>query len=296
MYKLKGMYAAIPTPFFEDESVDYEGIKTLVNYLADQGLHGIIAGGSTGEYTMMSVEERKGVIKAACEAGKGRIDVIAGTGCSRACDTIALCNYAADCGADAALVITPHYMVMTEDMLYDYYKTVAEGSKIPVIIYHYSLATGVSLAPAFVEKLAKLDNIAGIKNTEDMDHTAKVIGLTQDIDTFGVAIGYDSLAVANLCSGGDASMGVIHNIVPKTMERIYACIQENNVAEATKISKSLNELVMLTEAEPYPGPAKVALELMGLPGGLPRKPIAPPSDQMRADMRACLMKLGVIKG
>ena len=68
------------------------------------------------------------------------------------------------------------------------------------------------------------------------------------------------------------------------------------MAEATRISKSLNELVMLTEAEPYPGPAKVALELMGLPGGVPRKPIAPPSSQMRADMRACLIKLGVIQG
>ena len=270
MYKLEGMYAAIPTPFFEDESIDFEGIKTLVNYLADQGLHGVIAGGSTGEYTMLSEEERRGVIKAACEAGKGRIDVVAGTGCPRAVDTIELCNFAAECGADAALVITPHYMVMTEDMLYDYYKTVAEGSKLPIIIYHYSLATGVSLAPAFIKKLAELDNI--------------------------VAIGYDSLAVANLCTGGHASMGVIHNIVPKTMERIYTCIRENNVAEATRISKSLNELVMLTEAEPYPGPAKVALELMGLPGGVPRKPIAPPSSQMRADMRACLIKLGVIQG
>ena len=296
MYKLEGMYAAIPTPFFEDESIDFEGIKTLVNYLADQGLHGVIAGGSTGEYTMLSEEERRGVIKAACEAGKGRIDVVAGTGCPRAVDTIELCNFAAECGADAALVITPHYMVMTEDMLYDYYKTVAEGSKLPIIIYHYSLATGVSLAPAFIKKLAGLDNIGGVNNTGDMDHTAKVIGLTQDNDTFHVAIGYDSLAVANLCTGGHASMGVIHNIVPKTMERIYTCIRENNVAEATRISKSLNELVMLTEAEPYPGPAKVALELMGLPGGVPRKPIAPPSSQMRADMRACLIKLGVIQG
>ena len=160
MYKLEGMYAAIPTPFFEDESIDFEGIKTLVNYLADQGLHGVIAGGSTGEYTMLSEEERRGVIKAACEAGKGRIDVVAGTGCPRAVDTIELCNFAAECGADAALVITPHYMVMTEDMLYDYYKTVAEGSKLPIIIYHYSLATGVSLAPAFIKKLAELDNMS----------------------------------------------------------------------------------------------------------------------------------------
>ena len=296
MYKLEGMYAAIPTPFFPDESIDYEGVKTLVRYLADQGLHGIIAGGSTGEYSLMSVDERKKIIKIACEAAEGRIDVIAGTGCPRAVDTIELSNYAAECGASAVLVITPHYMVISEEELYDFYKTVAENSKLGVIIYHYPLATGITLPPLFVQKLAQIDNIIGIKNTEDMDHTAKVIGLTHDNDSFRVAIGYDSLAVACLCSGGDASMGVIHNIVPKTMEKIYSLVKENNVAEATKIAVSLNELIMLTEAEPYPGPAKYALELMGLPGGVPRKPVAPPSDQMRADMKACLVKMGIIQG
>lgn len=296
MYKLEGMYAAIPTPFFEDECIDYAGVQTLVNYLADQGLHGIIAGGSTGEYMMMTVEERMGVIKAACEAARGRIDVVAGTGCMRAEQTIALTNYAAECGADAALVITPYYMIMSDDMLYDYYKEVAEKSKIGIIIYHYSLATTTTISAQCIARLAKLDNIVGIKNTEDMDCTAKLIGLTADNDTFRVAIGYDSLAVPHLAAGGDASMGVVHNVVPKTMEKIYSCIQENNIKEAARLGIELNELIMLLEAEPYPGPVKAALDLMGLPGGLPRKPIDPPSEKMRADMKACLIKLGVIKG
>ena len=294
MYKLEGMYAAIPTPFHADESVDYEGVKKIVKFLADEGLHGIIAGGSTGEFTVMSTEERKGIIKAACEASEGRISVVAGTGCPRAVDTIELCNYAAEVGADAALVITPHYMIMTEDMLYEYYQEVAEGSKLNVIIYHYALATGVSLSPEFIQKLAKIDNIVGLKNTEDMDHTAKVIGLTADNEKFKVAIGYDSLAIANLATGGDASMGVIHNILPKEMEKIYACVKNNDVREAARLNARLSELVLLLEAEPYPGPAKVALDLMGLPGGIPRKPIAPPSDKMRADMKRCLTELGVI--
>lgn len=295
MYKLEGMYAAIPTPFFEDESINFEGIKTLVNYLADQGMHGIIAGGSTGEYMMMTTEERKAVIKAACEAANGRIDVVAGTGCMRADQTIELTNYAAECGADAALVITPYYMIMSDDMLYDYYKEVAEHSKINIIIYHYSLATTTSMSPQCIARLAKLDNIVGIKNTEDMDCTAKLIGLTADNDSFRVAIGYDSLAVPHLAAGGDASMGVVHNVVPATMEKIYACIKDNNVKEAARLGIELNELIMLLEAEPYPGPVKAALDLMGLPGGLPRKPIDPPSDKMRADMKKCLLKLGVIK-
>ncbi|MDL2254462.1 dihydrodipicolinate synthase family protein, partial [Ruminococcaceae bacterium OttesenSCG-928-I18] len=223
-----------------------------------------------------------------------RISVVAGTGCPRAVDTIELCNYAAEVGADAALVITPHYMIMTEDMLYDYYKTVAENSKIGVVIYHYALASGVMLQPEFVKKLSSIDNIVGLKNTEDMDHTAKVIALTADDPDFKIAIGYDSLAVANLATGGDGSMGVVHNVVPKEMEKIYAAMKNNDVKEACKLNARLQELVMLLEAEPYPGPLKVAFDLMGLPGGVPRKPIAPPSDKMRADMKACLTKLGVI--
>lgn len=294
MYKLEGMYAAIPTPFFEDESVDYEGVKAIVRFLANEGLHGVVAGGSTGEYTVLSMEERKAVIKAACEASQGKISVVAGTGCPRAVDTIALCNYAAEVGADAAMVITPHYMIITEDMLYQYYSEVAAGSKIGVIVYHYNLATGTMMQPGFIKKLAAIDNIIGIKNTEDMDHTAKVIGLTADNEKFSVAMGYDSLIVSNLATGGHASIGVIHNVVPQMMEKIYACIKNNDVHEAARLNARLTELVLLLEAEPYPGPVKVALELMGLPGGIPRKPIAPPSDKLRADMKECLIKLGVI--
>lgn len=296
MYKLQGMYAAIPTPFHADESIDFEGVKTLVNYLADAGLHGIIAGGSTGEYMMMTTEERKALIKTACEAADSRIDVVAGTGCMRASQTIELCNYAAECGADAALVITPYYMIMSEDMLYDYYKEVAEKSKINIIIYHYSGATTTNMSSQCLARLAELDNIVGIKNTEDMDCTAKLIGLTAKNDTFNVATGYDSLAVPCLAAGGSASMGVVHNIVPKTMEKIYACIRENNVQEAAHMAIELNDLIMLLEAEPYPGPVKLALDLMGLPGGLPRKPIDPPSNKMREDMKACLIRHGVISG
>ena len=106
MYKLEGMYAAIPTPFFEDESIYYAGIKTLVGYLADQGLHGIIAGGSTGEYTMMSTEERKGVIKAACEAGMPEERVMRAASIAEA-----LSELEEALGADdAVLVKASHFM------------------------------------------------------------------------------------------------------------------------------------------------------------------------------------------
>lgn len=294
MFKLQGMYAAIPTPFFPDESIDYDGLKKLTEFLVQGGLSGIIAGGSTGEFTLLSTEERKQVVKTACNAAAGRFSVVAGTGCHRAVDTIELCNYAAEVGADAALVITPHYLIMTEDELFRFYSEVAAESKIPVLIYHFAGATGVALSPEMVLRLSKIDNIVGIKNTEDMDHTAKIIGLTADNPDFDVAVGYDSLAVGTLATGGSASMGVVHNIVPGEMMKIYNAIRNNDVKTAMALNARLCDLVLLLEAEPYPGPAKAALELMGLPGGVPRKPVAASTPELREKMKECLTKLGVI--
>jgi len=294
MYKFKGMVAAIPTTFNEDETINIDGFKKVLNHLVHGGMHGVLVGGSTGEYTLMSMEERKSIIKTACEEAKGKIEIIAGASCYRTKDTIEMARFSAKAGADAVLVIPPYYLKTSRQGIIDYYQAISDNADIGIVIYHYPDATGVFLDPELILELSKIKNVIGIKNTAEMEHTSKLIDMFKDDENFGVINGFEHLIIGTLATGGDGTMGIVHNLVPKEMVEIYNSIKENNLAKAIEINKRLAPLYSLMEDEPYPGPVKAALELIGLPGGKPRKPIVPPSEGMKEKLKAGLKDLGII--
>lgn len=293
MKEFKGMFAAMPTPFLPNEEVDFDGAALLIRHLAASGLHGVIIGGSTGEAPLLSLEERRELIRVCCEAAEGKLFLAAGTGCACQRDTLSLCKTAAQAGADLNLVITPYYMTYTKDAIFHCCREVAEASELPVMIYHYPGATGVLLEPEQIFELCQTENIVGVKNTEDMDHTAKVIALARRDKPFLVASGYDSLMLPALAAGADVSMGVVHNLIPKTVLRLYDHTVNGHFAEAREIANRIMPLIVLLEKEPYPGPVKAALSLMGLPGGLPRKPVPPVSAKLVRELETCLQSLDV---
>lgn len=292
MKELKGMIAAMPTPFHADESIDTEGIKKLVEHLVKGGIHGILAGGSTGEYSLMTMEERKLLIKTTCEAAAGKVYVIAGCSCSRTKDTVEMARYAKSVGADFALVLPPYYMKTSEEGMKAYFREIGESADIGVVIYHYPAATAVELSPEFIIELSQLPNIVGVKDTAEMEHTSKLIALKGD--GFSVINGCEHLIMGTLASGAEGTMGIIHNLVPERMRKIYDSMQANDVKAASEINRELLELYSMMEDEPYPGPIKAALSMLGLPGGIPRKPIVPPSDEMKKRLEISLKKLDLI--
>src|SRR5699024_7419713 len=137
MFKPYGVIPALPTPMKEDGVIDYAGLEKLVDHVIDSGVHGILVGGSNGEYSLMNPDERKEVIKFATEKTDGRVPVIADTECHRTEDRIALTKFEAEVGAENALVINLYYMAVCDEAIYDYYKTVAENSHIGFVIYNY---------------------------------------------------------------------------------------------------------------------------------------------------------------
>lgn len=146
MYKPTGMIPAMPTPFNEDGSINFSAYQGLINHLVDGGVHCLLAGGSTGEYSLMSLEERKSLLKAAVEYAGGRVPVMAGTSAHREEETLELTKYAAEVGADCALVVTPYYMTTSEEGMKAYYKKLAAEAGIGIVIYHYPAATNVELS------------------------------------------------------------------------------------------------------------------------------------------------------
>lgn len=293
MFKPVGMIPAMPTPFTESGEINFEAYRDLIEHLVDGGVHCLLAGGSTGEYSLMTKDERKSVIKAAVEYSDSRVPIMAGTGASTTKDTIELTQYAAEAGADCALVLPPYYMKTSEQGIIDYFSEVAAESSIGIVIYHYPDATNVDLSPELLAELSKIEGIVGVKNTEDQEHTCKVIALTKDNDDFSVLTGFEHLILPTLAVGGDGATGIVHNLVPKEIVEMYDLFtKEGDIAGAIEANQKLLSLYDYVEAEPSPGPVKAGLDILGIKGGTVRKPLVPASDELKERIEGALAKLG----
>lgn len=291
-YIPKGLIVPLATPMHKDESINFEAYKKLIDHVIDGGIHGVLAGGSTGEYHMMSMDERKAVIKAACEYAAGRVPVVAGVGCYTAKDTIALANYAAECGASCGMVLPPYYQQTSNEGIVEFFREIAVGSKIGIMMYNNPLATGVEMPPELIAEIAAMDNIVCLKDSSDMMHTAQCIAMTRDIPDFTVFNGAEHLIIPTIASGGHGCMGIAYNLLPKEFVAIYDALMANDWKAAAAQNAKLTAIYDAMEAEPYPGPLKAGLEMIGIEAGPVRKPLTQPTDSIKKVLRAELKKLG----
>ncbi len=295
MFEFSGVIPAMVTPFKEDRSIDSNGLQKLVKHLAEAGCQGILIGGSTGEYTLMSFEERKQIIELAVEAARNlNTTIIANTGCHATEHSISLTQHAQKVGADAAMILPTYYLKTTKEGIINHYKLISDNVDIPLTIYHYPEATNVYLEPEEIIEISKINNVVGIKNTAPMQHTSKLLSLTKDLNNFKVLTGYEHLFLSTLACGGDGVIGIVNNIVAEELLEMYKAIQKDNLTKAQEINDSLIKLYDLMEEEPCPGPVKAALQLMNLPAGPSRLPIVPASEDIKRRIKEELIKLNKI--
>ncbi|MEH7125853.1 MULTISPECIES: 4-hydroxy-tetrahydrodipicolinate synthase [unclassified Bacillus (in: firmicutes)] len=293
MYVPKGIIPALTTPFNEDGSIDFIRNKKLINHLIESGVHGVVVAGSTGEYTLLTTEERKELIKEVIKDVNGRVPVIAGTGCHRTEDTIALTQFAADAGAQSALILTPHYLKTTREGIVDYFKVIAANSSIGIIVYHYPGGTGVEIDAELIYELSQIDGVVGIKNTTEFDIISQSIDATKDVPNFSVLTGYQHTLLPTLAIGGHGTICVIPNLIPKEIVKMYDLIvKENDVKAAAELNKKLIGLYNIVDAIPFPGNLKAGLEVLGFTGGTVRSPLVPATTETKEKIREKLSELG----
>lgn len=288
----RGMYVPVVTPFREDQSIDFDAFKKVIDYTIENGVDGMLIAGGTGEYHMMRLEEQKEVIRRGCEFVAGRVPVIAGVGTSTPSVTIEMANFAADCGANWGLVLPPYYQPTTRQGIVEFYREIAEGSKIGIMIYNNPLATTVDLDPELVYELAQIENIVSLKDTADLLHTSAVVAMVKDMEDFTVFQGYEHAILPGLLLGAEGGFAILMNALPKEYAKMYALAKEGRWAEAVEVNLSMAGLYTAMESEPYPAPVKAAMNLMGLPAGCVRKPLVEASDGLKAKMKEDLKKLG----
>ena len=288
--EVKGIIPAVATPMNGSEEVDEEGIRILINYLIDSGVHGIFVCGSQGESYALTEEEKKKIIEIAVDEVNGKVPVYAGTGMTTTKATIKLSMFAEDAGADAVTVITPYFIKPSQDELYMHYRRVAESINIPLLIYNNPGRTSVNLEAKTVKRLAEIENIVGIKDSSgDLTLTAQYIMETPS--DFAVLSGKDSLILATLLYGGKGAVAATANVAPEIAVGIYESFIRGDLEKAKNLQFKLLSLRLAFNLGTFPVVVKEALRILGKPSGPARSPVSALSKEAKAKLKLIIEEL-----
>lgn len=293
MTQFRGAFVAIVTPFI-DGKVDEQGLKDLIEFQIENGTHGIVPCGTTGESATMSHEEHHRVVEITIKTVNGRVPVMAGSGSNSTAESIELTKHAKEAGADGALMITPYYNKPTQDGLYAHFKAIAEAVDIPIVMYNVPSRTSVNMLPETVARCAEIDNIVGIKEaTGNMNQVSEVIMLCPD--NFSVLSGDDFTCMAQVAIGGNGVISVTSNVAPNDMASMMDAALAGNFDDAGKLHYKMLPLMKAMFIETNPVPAKTTLELMGkIKSSTPRLPLTKMSEANTAKLKTVLSEYGLI--
>ncbi|MFW6765907.1 4-hydroxy-tetrahydrodipicolinate synthase [Acinetobacter pittii] len=290
---IQGSIVAIVTPMLKDGGVDWKGLEKLVEWHIEQGTNSIVAVGTTGEASTLSMEEHTQVIKEIIRVANKRIPIIAGTGANSTREAIELTKAAKELGADAALLVTPYYNKPTQEGLYQHYKAIAEAVELPLILYNVPGRTGVDLSNDTAVRLAEISNIVGIKDaTGDVPRGKALIEALNG--KMAVYSGDDETAWELMLLGADGNISVTANVAPKAMSEVCAVAIAKDEQQAKMLNNKIANLHNILFCESNPIPVKWALHEMGLIDTGIRLPLTPLAEQYREPLRNALKDAGII--
>lgn len=291
MQELFGSYVAIVTPMTADGAVDYSALEKLIEFHVENGTHGIVSVGTTGESSTLSIDEHLSVVEFTVKQSAGRIPVIAGTGANSTSEAVHLTSLANEVKADACLLVVPYYNKPTQEGLFQHYKTIAKAVPIPQILYNVPGRTVLSMSNDVAARLAEIDNIIGIKDaTGDLQSGQDLIDRVGDKMT--VVSGDDGTALELIKLGAKGNISVTANIVPNLMRDL--CIKGiNGDPEADTINSKLEEINKLLFCESNPIPVKWALHRMGYMADGIRLPLTPLANKFHAELEKALTDLDI---
>ncbi|MGC8203049.1 4-hydroxy-tetrahydrodipicolinate synthase [Aliiroseovarius sp. PTFE2010] len=289
---IKGSIPALVTPFKNGE-LDIDALKRLVDWHVDQGSHGLVPTGTTGESPTLSHREHEQVIEEVVKAAAGRIPVIAGAGSNNTAEGLRLIQHAEKVGADAALVVTPYYNKPTQDGLIAHFTAMHDCCDLPIIIYNIPGRSVVDMTPATMGQLAKLPRIIGVKDaTGDLSRVPKQ-RITCGTDFIQLS-GEDATALGYNAHGGTGCISVTANVAPKLCAQMQEATLAGDYATALDLTDRLMPLHEAIFAEPGVTGAKYAMSLLGLISDEVRLPLTPATEGTRLLIKDAMKHAGVL--
>ena len=286
-----GMATAIVTPMTAT-GIDYEALGRFIDFQIENGINAIVVMGTTGENATIEYEDQKEVIRFTVERVNKRVPVIAGTGTNNTDHVLHNTRNACEVGADAILVVTPYYNKATQNGLYAHFKTIADASTVPMILYNVPGRTGCNLLPKTVARLAEHENIVAIKEaTGNMAQMVELVHLCGDkLDIYS---GEDALTVPMMAMGAAGTISVLSNVLPKVSVAMTDACKAGDYKTAAKMQADLLPLINALFSEVNPIPAKAAVSAMGFGEEHLRLPLTPMEDATRAVLFEEMRKWGV---
>ena len=287
-----GSIPALITPFNKDE-VDYDSFQKIIEWSIEQGSHGFVPCGTTGESPTLSHDEHKNVVDVCIKIVDKRVPVIAGTGSNNTIEAIEFTKHAEESGADGALIVTPYYNKPTQEGLYLHYKKIAESTNLPIIIYNIPGRSIVDMSIETMVELSKIKNIIGVKDATN-DLFRPLLTRTKIKKDFCYLSGEDGTALAYLIQGGNGCISVTANIAPKLCSELHNHWKNKEIDKALQINLKLAKIHHALFIESSPGPVKYAAELLNLCSAETRLPLAPIKDSTKLIIKKCMSEANLI--
>ncbi len=265
-----GSFVALVTPFKDNFDIDYDAYGRLIDLQLENGTHGIVPCGCTGEAATLTHEEQKKLIAFAIDRIAGRVPVVAGTGSNNTAETLGLTQYAKDAGADGALMITPYYNKPTEAGVIAHYTTVAEEVGLPVMLYNVPGRTQLKMEPDTIAKLNEHPLIVSVK--EACGSVDQVSQIRQRCD-INIMSGDDPLTLPMMSVGASGVVSVAANILPGLVANLCNAFHAGDLAKAQELHYDLLPINKALFAETNPMPVKKILAEMGLIQDVLRLPL-----------------------
>ncbi|MDO5661123.1 MAG: 4-hydroxy-tetrahydrodipicolinate synthase [Brachybacterium sp.] len=288
---LHGVLTALATPFDADDRVDVPTLRSVVDRSIDGGVHGVVVGGSTGEFATMEDHERQGMVEEVTAHVSGRVPVIAQTGAVTTARAIRQSRAAQEAGADVLMLVTPYYEALSLEETVTYIRTVAEAVDLPIMLYNIPDATGVNLDPATIVSLAdEFEHIRYVKDSS-ADWSQALQLIHHHGDRIGTFIGWDVHLYSALVEGAAGVMAGAANVVPTEIVAVHDAIRAGDLSGALELWNRLYPVIDAMISTQFIPAVKAGLGLQGLPVGDPRAPMAPLSSEATEQLREALKRL-----
>lgn len=293
MKPIVGSIVALVTPMQEDGSVDYDGLRSLIDWHIAEGTDCIGVVGTTGESPTVSVDEHCDIIRVAVQHAKGRVPIMAGTGGNSTREAIELSRFAKEVGADCTLSVVPYYNKPSQDGIYAHFKAIAEAVDVPMVLYNVPGRTVADMLPETTLRLAEVPGVIGIKEaTGNIERACQLIKHAPK--GFSIYSGDDPTAIALMLLGGHGNVSVTANVAPRAMHELCKAALAGQVREATAIHLKLLGLHKNLFIESSPTPTKWALSRLGRCGPTVRLPILPLSPAGQSAVEQALREAGLL--
>lgn len=283
---------AMVTPFDQNGEIDFNATKTLVEHLITNGTDGLVVAGTTGESPTLTTEEKIELFKCVVEAAAGRVHVIAGTGSNNTQASMSLTKLAEETGVDGIMLVAPYYNKPSQEGLYQHFKTIAESTSLPVMLYNIPGRSVVNISVETVVRLSEIPNVVSIKEASgNLDAMAEIISKTPS--DFTLYSGDDGLTIPVLAIGGAGVISVASHIIGNDMQEMINAFKNGDVQKAAATHRNLLPIMRALFIAPSPSPVKAALNLNGIQVGGVRLPMVPLSNKEQSALEKVLQASGI---